>query len=364
MRKSTSCPSAPSASCPPPRLASGDAGAGEAREGANEGATGFKKQNKKIRSKTMKKFGLILPAVVVILFLLTNISAGWNSKYDSFYRHWGDSLNHFDANERTASGRGFSPLIWDNCPTLQYMLNPQEGMVYYNDFTSGVVVANNKAVAAAAALGTTGGVSAYTAATSGTQITTLATDINGVVKLETTTTDEDAAISILGASNTAGMVKFVSGKKLWMEARVSVVNITNSKFNAFFGFAEEGLMVSGYLITTSDAMGDKDYIGFQRVYADGDMLDTVYHTISETATTCGANAVTMATDTFRKIGIYCDGTTVHFFADGVELTDTVALTADYFPNNEEVAWYAILMDGGDGDTVSINVDWVRIAMEY
>jgi hypothetical protein len=308
----------------------------------------------------MKKFFIFL----VIFAIAASVSGAGSqdSKYDSFRRLVFESIDNNSIG--TAAGRGPSPLIWSTCPVVEYMINPQEGMVYFNDFTAGVVVANNKTAAQAAATGTVGaGITACTGATSGTAISTLTTDVNGVIKLESTTDNEDCVISLLGGQNTAGMVRFTAGKQLWMEARVSVLNITNSKFNAFFGFAEEALTATGTLITTSDAMGDKDYVGFQRVFADGDMLDTVYATTSATATTVGADAVTMEAGTFKKIGLYCDGTTVYFYADGVLLDDSVAIATDGFPDGEEMAWYAALMLG-HGDTASIQIDWVRIAMEY
>lgn len=266
----------------------------------------------------------------------------------------------------TAAGRGFSPAIWDTCPVMKFMLNPQAGFVYFNDFRNkGVAVANNKNVAAAAALGTCGDVDACTAATSGTTISTLATDANGIVHLESTTADEDAIISVLGGNNTAGMVEFRAGKRVWMECRVSLLNITNSKFDAFFGFAEQGLVATTTLITTSDAMVDKDYIGFLRVYADGDKLDTVCNTAgAEGPTTIQADAATIAADTFTKLGIYCDGTTIYFYQDGVVLSTSITLAdATLTLDDEELAWYAGILIGGDGDTASIEVDWVRIAVE-
>ena len=53
----------------------------------------------------------------------------------------------------TATGRGPSPLIWDDCPVLDYTLNPQLGSHVFDDLHSGIDVAANKAVAVAAALG-------------------------------------------------------------------------------------------------------------------------------------------------------------------------------------------------------------------
>lgn len=274
-------------------------------------------------------------------------------------------LTSLNTNLGTNSGRGLSPSIWHNCPIMQYKNDPQSGMFYFDDFTDGIVVANNSAVATAAALGTTGNWAACTAATSGTAISTLATNHQGIVHLESTTDNEDCIIAYPKNAHTHGIFKFTSGKKLWMEARVSVVNITDSKFNAFFGFAEEGLVATTTLITASDAMADKDYVGFQRVFADGDKLDTVFNTAggSTSPVTVGADALTMVAGTFKKLGIYCDGTNVYFFSDGVRLYRATTLAATDFPDGEEMAFYAGLMLG-HGDTASIELDWVAFAQSY
>jgi hypothetical protein len=267
----------------------------------------------------------------------------------------------------TTSGRGLSPNVWEKCPIAKLKANPQEGMFFFDDFTQdgGIVIAANTNTAAASALGTTGKWTGCTAATAGTTVSTLATNYQGVVHLESTTDNEDCIIAYPKTAHTAGIFKAYTGTRLWMEARVSVLNITNSRFNAFFGFAEEGLVATTTLITASDAMADKDYIGFQRVFSDGDRLDTVYNTAggATSPAAIGADAVTMEADTFKKIGLYCDGTTIYFFADGLLLPDSLAIATADFPDGEEMAFYAGLMLG-HGDTASIELDWVAIAQEY
>ncbi len=267
----------------------------------------------------------------------------------------------------TASGRGFSPAIWDNCPVLRLQNDPQAGFIYFNDFKDGVTVAANSTAAVAAALGTTGaGVTACTAATAGTTISMSSTDANGVVVLATTTDNQDVILSVLGGNNTAGMVSFVSGKKLWMECRVSRTTIVDSNMNLFVGFAEEGLVATTTFWSTSDALADKDWVGFGSVITDGDKLDTMYNTASASGVPANvtADAVTMAADTFTKLGIYFDGTTINFYQDGVLITDTTPLTVTTagFPDGEEMAFYIAIMNAGGEDT-SAKIDWVRIAAE-
>lgn len=249
-----------------------------------------------------------------------------------------------------------SPAIWQTCPWRALREGELDGLTYSSDFDGNIALANNQTIALLDQ-----GVIGCTAATAGTTITQITTKPYGVVHLESTTDNEDAIISVLGSKNVAGQLVFESGKQLWMEACISVLNITDSKANAFCGFAEEGLVATTTLITASDAMADKDYVGFQRLFADGDKLDTVHNTAGGGgATTVKADAVTIAADTMIKVGMYCDGTTVYFYSAGTVLADSVLLAATNFPDGEEMAFYFGIMLG-HGDTFSAEIDWLRIA---
>jgi hypothetical protein len=264
----------------------------------------------------------------------------------------------------TAAGRGPSPLIWDNCPVLDYTLNPQLGMHYFTDFLDGIVVASTQNTAAAAALGTTGDWAAFTAANP--TITTLTTTYNGVVRLFATDDNKDVAIAYPKTAHTAGMFKLVAGKKLWMEMRIAQNTVGDSEFTSWLGFCEEGLLAAGTLLLINEAgMADKDYVGFIRIFADGNALDTTYNTESSAGPIIlGSDAVAAVAGTFIKLGIYCDGTTVYFYADGVRLADSVLLSATAFPDDIDLALYIGVMGAvGDADAY-IDVDWVRIAQEW
>ena len=265
----------------------------------------------------------------------------------------------------TAAGRGPSPAIWDNCPVLDYTLNPQLGMHYFTDFLDGIVVAAAQNTAAAAALGTTGDWGAFTATAS--YVTTLTDNYQGVVRVFATTDDQDVAIAYPKSAHTAGVFKFTAGKKLWMEMRVAA-NIITGNSTLWFGFAQQGLLATTTLLQAAEAgMVDKDYVGFERITADADNLDTTYNTESGGTSPVilgSGNNVTIAAATFIKLGIYCDGTTVYFYADGVRLVDSVLLTATDFPDGEEMALYiGVMCDGAEAD-IYIDVDWVRVAQEW
>ena len=263
----------------------------------------------------------------------------------------------------TTSGRGPSPDLWGDCPVLDYELNPQLGSHMFDDLHSGIVVAANQSVSAAAALGTTGQFAAFTL--TGTAVSTKATDVGGVVDL-TVTTDEDADCRISYPQNieTAGTFKFASGKKLWMEARIKVDNVTDAKQNLFFGFMEEARMATGELIAVAGgATADVDYVAFRQDEADGDAWQTHYNTASGGHTVLSATAGVVTINTFHKLGIYCDGTRVYFYIDGVRLGDSVLLTASNFPVDEEMGLYLGIV-AASADTIVSSIDWLRIAQEY
>ncbi len=264
----------------------------------------------------------------------------------------------------TATGRGPSPAIWDDCPVLDYTLNPQLGMHYFTDFLDGIVVASTQNTAAAAALGTTGDWGAFTAAAP--TITTLTTSHTGVVRLFASDDNKDAAIAYPKSAQTAGVFKFIAGRKLWMEMRVAT-NITTGNSTLWFGFCEEGLLATTTLLKIDEGgMNDVDYVGFERITADADALDTTYNTASggTSPVIVGTDAVTVVATTFIKLGIYCDGTTVYFYADGVRLADSVLLTATDFPDAIELALYiGVMCDAAEAD-IYVDVDWVRIAQEW
>lgn len=256
----------------------------------------------------------------------------------------------------TAAGRGPSPLIWDGAKILDVILNPTLGSYYFNDFEAGPVGANN-------ASDYTGDIIWATGATAASVISPQTDEPTGVIRLESTTDNEGALIAALAGGNVAG--NFLPSRTWAFEARIKLLNITDSKFNAFIGFAEEALCADGSLIANTDAMADKDYFGFQRVFADGDKLDTVYNTAAHGSTpvTIKADAVTIEADTFIKVGAKCDGTTITFYANGVALADTVLLAATGFPLDQEMAFYFGIMLG-HGDLASIEIDWVRIYQEF
>jgi len=258
----------------------------------------------------------------------------------------------------TAAGASPSPNIWNACPWLQYALGADNGLTYWNHFDGNYVLANNQA---ATDLGF--GVAGFTGATAGQTIAMETDEPTGAIVLNSSNDNETTGISIGGGLNTAGQYVIKSGKKFWMECRLKMANITDAKAGVFVGLAEEALLSEGGIIADGGTLTDKDLVGFWRLEGDGDKMDTYHNTAGGGETTeIKADAVTLEADTYIKLGMYFDGTTLTFYADGVALADTVDYDATNFPNGEEAAFYIVIGDASDDD-FSVTVDWVRIAQE-
>ena len=263
----------------------------------------------------------------------------------------------------TAAGRGPSPAIWQDCPWEAYSRG-QGGLAFFDDFLDGIDVLTNQAAAVAIATGLTGNFGAYTGTTANT-IKTATDEAGGAVDMSTDTDNQSAMIFWPKCATTAGQVKFVTGKKFWFECRINVSTIADNISQLFIGFAEEALNSAGALLLINEAgMADKDYVGFLRQYADGDKFDTTFNTAGGGAAVVNADQATLVANTYTKLGIYCDGSAVTFYQDGVALALATTTATAEFPDGEELALYIENMCGGAGTVGVLTPDWVRIAQEY
>ncbi|HQE30331.1 MAG TPA: hypothetical protein PL151_21480, partial [Phycisphaerae bacterium] len=255
----------------------------------------------------------------------------------------------------SATGRLHSP-FWESCPLDLIRKGVVNGFEYFNDFLGNYVLANNKTVQHLDS-----GIAGYTAATLGTALTMPADEPTGVCILNSTTTQEDAGISALGGLNTAGQV-LLTGRRTWIEGRVKLGPDAAGKHDAaaFFGLAEEGLAAKGGVLGFAGAMNDKDYLGFYHVQGE-EKWDAVYNTAGlGVLATHVADAHVSVADTYVKLGIYCDGTSVYFYVNGVQVGDALALTTAGVPDDQAMAFYFVLMNVG-GETAEAAIDWVHIA---
>jgi len=254
----------------------------------------------------------------------------------------------------TAADRGPSPLIWNNCPVLEYMLNPVKGSHYFEDFKGDIYGATNSTTRMC-------GLTFFNDDGATHQITD--DDVHGVLQVEGNDADNDD--SAMGYGHDGGVVVPTAGKKFWFEARVMRDSVTDNHMGMFIGLAEEGLVAADTLdVDSADLVAAKDWIGFHVDLANADAIDFVHGDGAGEAVVAGAGICVPVAATYNKLGLYCDGVSVHAYVDGIWV-DSVLLSASDMPLDEELGllWVVKNGDAGPGEHKAA-IDWWRLAVEY
>lgn len=247
----------------------------------------------------------------------------------------------------TAALTGPSPLIWDDAPLLEVMLNPTKGFHVWDDFL-------NYGGLSLAANGSDNGLTLVerTAAT-------LANDPlipGGVMVLDSTATTADQGGTM---QMTALQAEPLTGTTIYMEWRAKV---SEDGGQCFMGLCDDSITAP---ITASDAITVKDHIGFYRDAGTGDADWTVG--IGDGTTVEESDDVaTSAKTTYHKFGFVATGigavagSVVKFYFDGV----LVFTTTDINDYPLLLMTPAFQMDGDGTDQVTMRADWVRILVTH
>lgn len=239
----------------------------------------------------------------------------------------------------TAAGLGPSPLIWDDCPLFEMMLDPTVGYCYFDDFMGQTIDPG--------ATASNGGwtVTRLTGGTIGSVI-----GAGGELHIAAAATiDQGIQAQLLNCC-----VIPTAAKTIWFEARVQVSHIDNL---IFVGLASSDatLIASGVLDETNPSA-----IGF---FTDQNSTSTKYGTITEKAgnnDTTEDIAVGLAANTWAKVGFKVTGITkIEFFYNGVlvETGETTASIADAV----EMALSLVCQNQDGANVNTLKVDWVRVA---
>lgn len=254
-------------------------------------------------------------------------------------------------------GRGLSPRVWGKA--RDQLLSPDgssPSFMFGDDFLNHPTVAaagtNFNGYAVAIDTGDTGN--------------PVATETGGVVRMATAATDNNEIwmtsggnLGVLGKiSDTAADAKLTI-----FEARIRFTQVADNGGAVFVGLAEEGLAAANTKVDDTGVMADKDFIGFNTIHANGDLLSINYKKEGQTQQAVGSGSA-IAAATWYKLGFVYDpleptSRRISFFIDNVEQTDYVTgtnIAAATFPDAEELA-FLIGIKAGAAGVASVDIDW-------
>jgi len=280
----------------------------------------------------------------------------------------GGNVTYKTANAVPTSGP--SPIIWADCPVVTMIKDPGKGIHIFEDYVGKIVDLADDGQYGQFEMVSDGGA--------------------GIVVQDTAAYDNEHGVAVMepdGATqyDEAHMVSPVltqiamnSGKKIWLETRIKISDIT-ADLSIIFGLGDATMLQGSAVIeehATPDFVEARDFVGFVSFTSGTAMhdIDTVYCEVGDAAVTQVQNAARAAAswvnDTYVKLGLRFDGKkTIKFYIDGVELTGS--LDVDDFATvtaNELTAQGVILgmMCGdapGAGSSATMSIDWIRFACE-
>lgn len=201
----------------------------------------------------------------------------------------------------------------------------------------------------------------------GNSISTIATEVGGVLRITTDGTDNDESwLCAGGATNVQGKVSSTGGRMLAFEARIRLGQAVTQ--NMFIGLTEEGCAAADF-ITDAGAMGDKDLLGFWILEGASTSLRFGYRK-QGSALQALATAATISASTWYKVGFLyspseVESKRIKFFLDNVEQSTYVTqtqLAASLFPSGEELNFLAGVKNGAASAT-ALDIDWYQVAQD-
>lgn len=268
-----------------------------------------------------------------------------------------------------SGGRGLSPRLWSRIAGQS--MSPDgmsNGIFVFDDFLnfSGMVPGASLVLPSATVPGPNGyGVSIEGTTTQGS-IANLATESFGVARLTASETDNHETW-LAGQGNTGilGMISDTAAdaRLTIFEARVRFGQVSDNGGAIFIGLAEPGTGANNGKVDDTGVMADKDFIGFNTIHANGDLLSINYKKAGQTQQAVGSGTA-IAASTWYKLGMIYDPKAIStekikFFIDNIQLADMVTATnieAATFPDGERLSFLAGIKTGAAA-AVNMDIDW-------
>jgi hypothetical protein len=269
----------------------------------------------------------------------------------------------------------WSPSIWDDCPVDEMKEDPARGVYLCYDFVKAPVLVTPTITTEAyyadglKAFGSSGG-------------TLLPGNILGGGGLIATETDDNEGIG-LATVNLPFKLSTTSGK-FWFEARLKTNTVTDTRHGFVVGLWAQQTLSATVPIAAAGTLADNNFVGFHRLEADGDQIDTVYKADGQTQVTVDGDAISttagvhtaagsLAADTYIKLGMVFDPLDINgknnlvFFANNLRLATDYTMASGSgtdFPNDVGMGLaFAVLNATGTTPGTS-TIDWWRAAQLY
>jgi len=251
------------------------------------------------------------------------------------------------ANAGTAALSGPSPLIWNDAPLLDVMLDPTKGFYYFTDFLEhgGLSLAAN---------GSDGGLT-LVERTEGTLANNPAIP-GGIMVMSSVnnTADQGGTMQVLGCQ-----CEPKAGTTIRMEWRCMV---SEDGGQCFMGLAEDAVAA---IVNSDDARVANNCAGFYRDAGTGD-ADWTAGCADGASNDEDDDIATSVKTAYNKYGIVIEGigavtgSTVKYYYNGV-LVYTTTDTAD-IPLLLMCPQFQ--MDGDGTDIVTMSIDWLRVLVSH
>lgn len=261
--------------------------------------------------------------------------------------------NNFTAD----TSRGFSPNVWRNCPLASLNEDPSIGTFFYENWTR-VPVLTTPTITTQANYG--GGWKAF--GSSGGTVVTSAEQGGGLVLTET---DDNEGIGLATIALPFKIIR--GGGDFWMECRFKTNEVADTKHGIFIGLLDSATLSATVPIAAAGTLADENFVGFHRLEADGDQMDTVYKADGVTQVTVQADALhtALVADTYTKIGMRYNASdyTLTFYQNNLELSSTktvpVAAGTD-FPNDVQMGLVVAMLCASSDDAI-VTLSWIAAA---
>lgn len=234
---------------------------------------------------------------------------------------------------------GPSPIIWADCPVLDFLTDPASGFHYFQDLRG---ITTDVSVDGFTFGGTNGEVSQR---------------LDNIIDLETGGADND---SVFVAQSPRVTPAINNNKKFWFECLIANDDLGDA--GSFIGLMELAGQNAEGVVDDCASIIDENYIGFRILAAAQTELDVEVNQGGATGPTVIVNdAQTMVAGTYYRIGITFDGVnTFKYYVDGVLVGTSTADSLDNDKMATALGLY-ITQKSGTGAAESLLLKWSRFA---